>query len=824
VRTLLSSSRCRTFLRSSVTVQGASTVPRRPSQSRTASRELRLRYASVSKKLACTPLCAVVVQAFERLSGRSGKVLTGAQVVKDLSRDELRAISAMTRVPVLECVGRELSRARSLHLVASPGQIARERYYVSIHASRAHSSRTGTFFLNHLCLPSVVRIAVDAWWDREQRPFRANDIQTEVMCQNPLAEFPPWSVGHRLHRLAHQGVVAIVGRIAGIRHGGASLFVPSRVIPSIVAIPAGYTCVRTRDVPPEVRAWAMEQVPSSVLPWPERCQRAVCACWAERLEHARRRKCKPTAIPTCVIVERLRAIAADGEAAVTPERVASCLKQAANEKYPRIGRIRVPGIHTSFWIGIESPAPQSFTLRRSKGGEKDTSRHRVANVRSVTDVERVAAVLRAHERETGRPAATILELRKAISIGKGAQRRSTPRGARDIESGQRPRLERLLGAVVSCAVARYSADEKHATIRPSVRDLGRVGAHAYYATGPRDGRAEAYVAWLRADQAWKESGIEHEIRRFPLSCESIPLAIAIGRTRRMIALLGTLNTSLTELGADPALGVAHRDSIQKRLAIISDALDEYTAVLSVADCEARRRSLCLPNGVEMDDTSQRLFGSEIYDLIAQFTGPLQASSGALPAGPQACHRDIRFAASVATSWFDRQPNTEAWKPQSKRWRERARVHYDQFKTYTRAAALYGGPITAAAATLARTAAGPLRDARFALLALQDPNQLARLQAVAALAYLSSGATVTAAFDAAGDDPAPGVRRLAAWARGFVVTADWPLRTRRDAHAQDEREREEYAPICSPIIPGWVKATLGASTMAQAATPRGWWSL
>jgi hypothetical protein len=223
--------------------------------------------------------------------------------------------------------------------------------------------------------------------------------------------------------------------------------------------------------------------------------------------------------------------------------------------------------------------------------------------------------------------------------------------------------------------------------------------------------------------------------------------------------------------------------------------------------------------VQMDEVAERLFGSEIYHFIAQFTGPLKGTHEAPSDALQASDSDARFASSVATMWFDRHANVAAWKPQSKRWRERARVYYDQFRTYTRAAALYGGPIAAAAATLARVAAGPLRDVRFVLPALQDPNPFVRLRAVAALAYLSSGTTATATLDAMGDDSAPSVGRLAAWARGFVATAGQRIPARRE-----ERVQGEYTISCNPVIPAWVEAILGASTMAQAATPRGWWAI
>ena len=819
-------------------------MPQSPIQSRGANRE-----SIASSKVASTPLCAAVVRAFDRISGGTGQVFTGADVVEGLSPEERSSIGAMTRVPILECVGRELSRARNLRLVASPGMIAKQRYYVSIHVSA-----TAISFVNQPCVARLVRDAIDPWWNREQRPFRASEIRAEVMSRNRLAEISLITVGHSLRTLARLGVVAIVGRVAGGRHGGSRLFVPSRVIPSIAVIPDGYTCARTGDVPPEVMAWALEQMPPSVLPWPERCQRMVCECWQERLEFACRRGCKPTAVPTHVIVERLRAIAADGEPAVTSERVATCLKQAANVKFPCIARIRVPGIHTSFWIGTENPGSRPSTVRHQNDLAKSASRNRVANVRSVTDVERVAALLRAHERQTGRPAATILELRKVIAaMPKNAQRKAQRRSATlqsvgDLKSGRRPRLERLPSAVVASVAARYSGDHEHQTTRPSVRDLGRVGAHAYFATGARDGRAEAYVAWLRVDREWKESDIEDEVRvlrrvfradcacraharpmlsrtgdPFSIECESIPLAIAIGRARRIIALLGSLRSSLAALDVDSALSLAYRDGVQMRLTTISDAVDEYAELLSVAEREARLRGLCLPDGVEMDDVAERLFGSEIYHFIAQFTGPLkgtlkgarEAPSGAL----QGSDSDARFASSVATKWFDRHANVAAWKPQSKRWRDRARVYYDQFRTYTRAAALYGGPVAAATATLARIAAGPLRDVRFVLLALEDPNPFVRLRAVAALAYLSSGTTATATLDAMSEDSASGVRRLAAWARGFVATAGQRSLARREGRVQGE-----YAITCNPVMPIWVEATLGASTMAQAATPRGWWAI
>src|SRR6185312_2838529 len=101
-RTLLSCRPCRTFLRPSVTVNGMLMMAQLFLQSRNASQE-----STASNKLAATPLCAAVVGAFDRISGRTGQVFTGADVVDGLSPEELRSIGAMTRVPILECVGRE---------------------------------------------------------------------------------------------------------------------------------------------------------------------------------------------------------------------------------------------------------------------------------------------------------------------------------------------------------------------------------------------------------------------------------------------------------------------------------------------------------------------------------------------------------------------------------------------------------------------------------------------------------------------------------------------------------------------------------------------
>lgn len=459
-------------------------------------------------------------------------------------------------------------------------------------------------------------------------------------------------------------------------------------------------------------------LPTEPLTWLEEVSQAFDLVWQEHLAEAKTENRKPFAVSTGEVRKKwANTPNAHPKAFESLPVINAMLTLSKGTQYesPKFRKIKRLDERILLWC------PPDFTDEMLDWG---------ANY--LSDFERIEIAVKRAIASTGRPV-TVADVKDEIDldsllhpIGKAKIRQVLADAARDfIDEGGEQRKNKLF---------------------QRIRRVGILNNESYYYHGT-SGLSEAYtyVKTLVLESDW--SNLDFSPRFEQLNSSSLP-GLALGNAKLLIAECGTLKERIKSLWSEK-LDIHSRQRMTELLEAVSASekkLERTTSdIVSISPPD-------LPNEINM-----AIAGLTGKDLVKVF----------LPLHPN-FKSDTSREKSNALSWrcIRRVPNPDFKYRFSTDTLRASKFLFDRTDALTYAGSKWGGLECAFQARTAKEELGRLRDSRFVVSGLKDPDQRNRLTAIACLAFLSGDIGTSGLLTLIKQDKEAGVRQSALWAYCF----------------------------------------------------------
>jgi hypothetical protein len=575
------------------------------------------------------------------------------------------------------------------------------------------------------------------------RAVRRSEILQQSACRPELERLSGRELTRAVASLVLTGDVVVAGIVRGGGSDGRKLYLPashplsnqqegptasspsdgtrSPRLRSSAGTPEARVVPRGASAEPEFDThWAFLEVVAAA--WDE--------CWTAEVQRAGAAGGDGQPRPLTTAMVRARVISGGGVFAVRakahPMHLINAMQQLARTERPVVRVVlKRAGHRAALWSPVDVP-DAALDIAGA----------------FATDTARIAEAVRGCARNLGVPAVT----RQAIVTYAGSRAALQPVG------------EQPIAATLSAFASEQVHDAKRGNhwrgARPVVY-LGRVGTQTYYAAPHGVPGSESFGNSLAAAAHYVTlRREEHSVRRLCSEdrVAGISLATAPG-VRLGRASLMTQEATKAAASLDALLAAAHVRPEDRRLA--RHMRVEVARVLAALRYEHEAALREWPIGTDLPARAR----SESPCLTAEDLGALIAPYDRR--GTKLTRAQL--FSSVASLRVRRVPNPgyisrRAGTPEEL---------YDRFDALTQAGIARGGRECSSAAALARQELELLRDPNYVFPGLQHIRVEVRLASIACLAYLRPEGAGARLESLALEDVAPGVRRLAWWACGFL---------------------------------------------------------
>lgn len=477
--------------------------------------------------------------------------------------------------------------------------------------------------------------------------------------------------------------------------------------------------------------FAVQRAPT----WIEEVASAFNVIWSERLKDTEIAGTLPRPISTRDVRARL-AVAPLPHANLQDVRlVANAMLQLAASSAPTIRQIKRPGLDTTMWV----PAGVA---------DGDINFHSYAS-----DTERMAEAVRRAELRLNRPVTK-------KDVGEEVEHDET------LKPTGRAGVARLLNETAREEIADVNGGRR-TRVHRRVYYAGSAAGTAYYCSATTGGdsvaAAESFVHLQQLSYRWEAL---HSHKELALLTKCKLSAVAIGRAQLLMAEAEDVRTQAEFLLTGDLLNVEAQSQADKTKRMAADIVAEAREFLTLYPAHSFQITLKVDQGV------LHLTPEELVTLVRPVYPFL--SEGTVPAN----HRIV----TLIDKSIRRVANTQFISRFHKDPQRATEFFFDRTDALLYTALQWGNRKARIHALTARNELGALRDTRFVLPNLTATDFVARLTAVACIAFLPTTPAGTEALQrVAATDAEPNVREAARWA---LITCTLPL-AGLAAHLQGE---------------------------------------
>lgn len=459
-------------------------------------------------------------------------------------------------------------------------------------------------------------------------------------------------------------------------------------------------------------------LPTEPLTWLEEVGRAFDSVWQRHLAEAEAENRKPLAVSTGEVRAEWTKMPDANSKAFESQPVVNAMATLSKGTLcepPKFRKIKRQGERILLWC------PPDFTDEMLDSG---------ANYQS--NFERIEVAVKRAVANTGRPV-TLADVKDEI----------------DLDPSLHPTGNGKIRRVLSDAAKEFNGENTRQRKCKLFQRIYRVGTleneSYYYHEASGLDEAYTYVKSLVLESVWSKLDFEARLRQ--LTGSSLT-GLALGNAKLLVAECGGISEEIKSL-------LSMKLDAQSR--------ERMTELLETASSSAKRAEQAIS---EILPTASSVLPEEIDRFVPGLTGD-ELKEMLMP-----LHQLIKSdtTSERVIAWFyniiRRIPNPNFRKRFATDVREAAESLFDRADALIYAGSKQGGLECAFQARTAREELGRLRDARFVLPGLEDPDQGRRLITVACLAFLPGNIGANELLRLIRQDREAGVRQSALWAYCF----------------------------------------------------------
>jgi len=446
--------------------------PTKPRKQKGAGKRKRRTESSTSKIPKIKATHKIVLQALEIANQALQRVVTVGEIIRALSRSEVKELQASYAKGIDQSVSVILSLLIKRGSVFSPGRIGTHCYYGSKNILVPSASLLPNLKSRRQQVLELVRKSVAEL----NRAVRVGDVMDYAAGIAEFGKISPGSITRDILSLVKTKDIILVGTIRGDNRG-TNLYLPSNLDPELY-------------------------MPKEPLTWLELVANIFSEIWADHMKEAKELSSRPRPVTTSEVRASLRSKPNPHPNLDDPQMVVSALIQLAETDHPLIWNLKREGERSVRWVPLGIP-DEDIDLGDSYA----------------SDFERISEAIDRAVKRLGRPVSS-----------------SDVQDEVDRDPSLRPAGKSNLVNVISEAaketIAVKGLPRRPRIIRRVFR-AGSVKDTSYYFNDAEGlPTAKSYVTLRRLELTWEESRIWEDLEGIKLC--SLPTVVA-GRAQMAVA-------------------------------------------------------------------------------------------------------------------------------------------------------------------------------------------------------------------------------------------------------------------------------------------------